>query len=57
MCVPTGEDTAVDRTPSSFALVGDPKGLTVGGLRDNYSKCHGRVAHLTFTGLGVTEGN
>lgn len=47
----------MDRNASSFALVGDPKGLTVGGLRDNYLKCHGRVAHLTFTGLGVTEGN
>ena len=57
MCVPTGEDTAVDRTSSCFARVGDPKGLIVGGLRDNYLKCRGRVAHLTFTGLGVTEGN
>ncbi len=47
----------MDRTPNCFARVGDPKGLIVGGLRDNYLKCHGPVAHLTFTGLGVTEGN
>ena len=47
----------MDRTPNCFAHVGDPKGLIVGGLRDNYLKCHGPVAHLTFTGLGVTEGN
>lgn len=45
------------RARSSFAHVGDPKGLLVGGLRDNYLKCQRRIAHLTFTGLGVTEGN